>query len=401
MIATQRNRLPTTTRYEFHEPIGAGGAGTVYRALDRETGEMVAVKVLAQKLSENLTMHRRLAVEFQAASLLEHPNIVRALECNNDGEVSYLVYELVEGGSLGVRIDQQGKLAEEEALRIFIQLTQALHYAHVRQIVHRDVKPDNILILPDGRAKLTDFGLAKDFNQSQDITRPASALGTPHFMAPEQFADAKNVGPRCDIYSLAATLYNALTGTLPFHAKVPVAILSNKEMMRLPTVRSIVPTISPQVDNAIFAALNPKPDGRPATCLEFFKLLTSRTPFEKLKGAPALTYDGQDRRVTTRYSLRVGGCAVVDLNIHGGEEEQWPLVVRDVSAQGIGILLARRFEPGTELTVEGAAGPEGKVERLPARVVRVEAERAGHWIHGCLFANPLADEQLKSLLKFA
>jgi hypothetical protein len=155
------------------------------------------------------------------------------------------------------------------------------------------------------------------------------------------------------------------------------------------------------VDNAIFAALNPKPDGRPATCLEFFKLLTSRTPFEKLKGAPALTYDGQDRRVTTRYSLRFGGCAVVDLNIHGGEEEQWPLVVRDVSAQGIGILLARRFEPGTELTVEGAAGPEGKVERLPARVVRVEAERAGHWIHGCLFANPLADEQLKSLLKFA
>jgi eukaryotic-like serine/threonine-protein kinase len=401
MTDTRRPRLPTTTRYEFREPIGAGGAGTVYRAFDLETQQLVAIKVLTQKLSENLTLHRRLAVEFQAASMLEHPNIVRALECNNDGEVSYLVYELVEGSSLGVRIDQQGKLPEDEAIRIFTQLTQALQYAHVRQIIHRDVKPDNILLLPDGRAKLTDFGLAKDFNQSQDITRPASALGTPHFMAPEQFADAKNVSPRVDIYSLAATLYNALTGQIPFHAKVPVAILSNKEMMRLPTVRSIVPTINPQVDAAIFAALDPKPERRPATCLEFFKILTSRNPLDKLKGAPALTFDGQERRISTRYSLRVGGCALVDPNIHGGEEEKWPLVVRDVSVQGIGILLARRFEPGTELTVEGAAGPSGELERLPARVVRVEADRAGHWVHGCLFANPLADEQLKSLLKFA
>src|SRR5439155_236740 len=220
-------------------------------------------------------------------------------------------------------------------LRIVTQLTQALHYAHERQIVHRDVKPDNVLLLPDGRAKLTDFGLAKDYNTAQDITRPASALGTPHFMAPEQFADAKSVDHRCDVYSLAATLYNMLTAHLPFDAKVPIAILTNKEMMRLPRIRALVPEISECVDSAVFAALDPDPENRPGSCLEFFKLLTAR---ETNGHCPTPQFSGLERRLSPRYSLRVGCCALVDPNLHGGAEERWPLIVRDISLRGIGIL---------------------------------------------------------------
>ncbi len=407
-MTARRPRLPSTTRYEFREPIGAGGTGTVYRAFDKHTEQLVAIKVLDAKLSENLTLHRRLAVEFQAASALDHPNIVRALHVDNDGDISYLVYELVEGKSLGSRIDEHGPLPEDIALRITTQIAQALDYAHQRQVVHRDVKPDNILLLPDGKAKLTDFGLAKNYAaENQDLTRQASGLGTPHFMAPEQFANAKTADARCDVYSLAATLYNALTGKLPFDAASTIAILANKEANRLVTPRSLVPGLSGQVDAAIRQALDPVPGKRPATCLEFFKQLTGRRRVagRASTAAPAQTpapKGGAERRSAARFPLKVGSCAIVDVNAHGaGEEERWPLVVRDVGVAGIGLLLARRFEPGTDLADELAAGPDGKAERLPVRVVRVQEDRAGHWVHGCVFPNPLPDDQIQALLKFA
>ena len=129
MSVTRRPRLPSSKRYEFHEPIGEGGAGTVFRATDLVTKQPVAIKVLATKLSENETMHRRLAVEFQAAQALEHPNIVRAIECQCDGTTSFLVYELVEGESLGVRLDRLKRLPEAESIGVITQLIQALHYA--------------------------------------------------------------------------------------------------------------------------------------------------------------------------------------------------------------------------------------------------------------------------------
>ena len=113
MATARQVRLPSTSRYEFREPIGEGGAGTVFRAFDRQTQADVAIKVLSANLTDNPTLHRRLLVEFQAAQALEHPNIVRALDCQTDDETSYLVYELVEGGSLGDRIEQAGKLSED------------------------------------------------------------------------------------------------------------------------------------------------------------------------------------------------------------------------------------------------------------------------------------------------
>src|SRR5262245_24476009 len=323
----------------------------------------------------------------------------------NDGEVSYLVYELVEGGSLGERIEKYGRLPEDTAIRIITQVVQALQYAHDRQVVHRDVKPDNILLQSDGKAKLTDFGLAKDYSVSdQELTRMASGLGTPHFMAPEQFSNAREADLRCDVYSLGATLYNLLTGRLPFQAKFALAMLAKKEACQFTPARTLVPGLSEGVDAAIRAALDPKPDRRPASCLEFFKILTGRRPPKsQVSTTPppirTMVSAEANRRAAVRFPLRVGGCGVIDTDIHGGQsQETWPLVGRDRSALGIGVLLARRFEPGSRLSIQ-LVGESVPSQLLPVRVVRVQRERAGHWIHGCVFEPSLTNEQLKALVK--
>ena len=405
-VAMKSARIPELPRYEFGEPIGSGGMGTVYRALDKETGRAVAIKVLRSKLTESPTQHQRLATEFRAATQLEHPNIVRALEMGTEDSISYLVYELVVGISLGERIEKHGRIGEAEAVRIITQIAQALHYAHLRNVVHRDVKPDNILALPDGRAKLTDFGLAKDYNNDQDLTRHTSALGTPNFMAPEQFGGAKTADVKCDVYSLGATLYNIVTGRLPFYAKTPLATLAKKEK-EVPSVRAIVPELSLRIEDAIQAALRPDPTKRPASCLEFFKRLTARSRFDGDAEAVDLPRDnppGSERRAWVRHPLDVGTCGLIDTSVCGGgpeSVEMWPLVVRDVSIGGIGVLLARRFELGTLLTIELPVGSSGSIRRLAARVVRIEPEKAGHWIHGCAFPAKLREDEVTELIKFS
>jgi serine/threonine protein kinase len=401
------DRVPRSERYEFQDPIGTGGMGTVYRARDRKHDRPVAIKVLRVRLSQDPGVHERLAREFRAASELEHPNIVRALEFVADGEQSYLVYELVEAGSLAERVDTTGRIPADEALRIVAQVAQALDYAHRRQVIHRDVKPDNILLLPDGRAKLTDFGLAKDGSgRDVDLTRPCSALGTPNYMAPEQFEDAKKVDARSDVYSLAATLYSLLTREVPFDAPTPLAILAQKETVRLPALHGAVPGVTAAMEEAIRAALHPDAARRPPTCLEFFRLLTRSRTGHGVTATPAplpSAHDSDvDRRLTTRYPLAVGGCAVIGASVHpGGEEDRWPLVVTDVSETGFCVRLARRFEKGAALAVEIAVRPDLPPRLIHVRVVRVREDRAGHWVHGCALDDPLPPEELKALLKMA
>jgi serine/threonine protein kinase len=395
-------RLPAISRYEFEKKIGEGGMGVVYRALDRDTGRRVAIKVFRFRPGDHPTLFRRIDREFRAASALDHPNIVRALAFDSDGDRCYLVFELVEGGSLGDHLERHGPLAEAVAVRVVTQVAQALHHAHAAGVVHRDVKPDNVLLQADGRVKLTDFGLAKEVDAEEDLTRQASGLGTPNYMAPEQFYNARGADVRCDVYSLAATLYHLLTGRLPFDARTDLVMLTKKQKGVGTSPRELEPWVSERVDAAVRAALDPDPDRRPQTMLAFFRALTARTRLGRpapVRLRPSARPD--DRRVAARYELKVGAVGAVESGVHGGGEEVWPLVVRDVSGTGVGITLARRFEVGTRLAVEVHAGLDAPAQRYPARVVRVFAEPGGYWGHGCVFDAPLADDEVARLIRFA
>jgi serine/threonine protein kinase len=168
-------------------------------------------------------------------------------------------------------------MSEEEALRIIVQVAHGLHRAHRQGMIHRDVKPDNILLSRTGEAKLTDLGLAKDVDASIDLTRTGRGLGTPNYMAPEQFRNAKNASICCDIYSLGATLYEMVTGEMPFGVTDPVQVMMRKLKNELPAPRNIVPTLSERVDWAIRRALSADPKHRPSTCREFVEDLTGQS----------------------------------------------------------------------------------------------------------------------------
>jgi serine/threonine protein kinase len=264
--------------YDLLSLLGEGAMGTVYRARHRRTREVVAVKVMPADVARSPVLLKRFEQEFRIAAKLDHPNVVRAIEHCGEGPTPFLVMELVEGESLGEKLEREGRLSEEEALRIIAQVAHGLHRAHRQGLIHRDIKPDNILVTPEGRAKLTDLGLAKDSDAGAGLTRTGRGLGTPAFMAPEQFRDAKNASVRCDVYALAATLYQAVTGRLPF-GDDPVQATLLKLANQFTPARQLVPGLSPQFDAALRRALSADPEQRPASCREFAEqLLGKATP---------------------------------------------------------------------------------------------------------------------------
>src|SRR5437764_6371663 len=228
-------------------------------------------------MAANLVLLKRFEQEFRAASRLDHPNIVRALDFGDTGSCPYLVMEYVEGESLGQKLVREGRMPEAEAIRIIAQVAQGLHRAHKQNLVHRDVKPDNILIRNDGVAKLADLGLVKEVETDLNLTRTGRGLGTPHFMAPEQFRNAKGAGIRCDVYSLGATLYMMVTNELPFRSNGPLDAWMKKIQNELTPPRQIVPELPERTEWAILRAMSPDRDNRPRSCREFVEDLTGHS----------------------------------------------------------------------------------------------------------------------------
>src|SRR5205823_12627498 len=176
-------------KYELFEKLGGGGCGTVYRGRDSGTGEIVAVKVLKPELAGHALLIKRFEQEFLATRVLDNPHIVRALDFGRDREAIFLVMEFVDGKDIWAHLEDRRRMSEAEAIGPVEQIAKALDEAHAQGMIHRDVKPDNILLLPDGTAKLTDFGLVKDLGSELNLTDATDILGTPNFMAPEQFDD--------------------------------------------------------------------------------------------------------------------------------------------------------------------------------------------------------------------
>jgi eukaryotic-like serine/threonine-protein kinase len=258
-------------QYEILAKIAEGGMGTVFKARRRDDGMIVAIKIIPPTAARNPVLVQRFKREFNAARQLDHPNVVKAIEFCEGPPSPYLVMEYVEGESLGQKIERDGKISEDAAVRIMAQVCQGLHRAHKQNMVHRDVKPDNVLLTADGVAKLTDLGLVKDIEGEMNLTRTGRGLGTPHFMAPEQFRNAKNADVRCDIYSLGATLYMMVTGKMPFDGCGPLDAWMKKTNSEFPAPRELAPELSERIDWAIRRSMSASPESRPATCREFIE----------------------------------------------------------------------------------------------------------------------------------
>jgi serine/threonine protein kinase len=392
--------------YEDLEKIAEGGTATVYKGRHHITGEVVAVKVLRSDLAGEPVVVSRFEQEYRVASSLDHPNIVRGLDYGRDGAVPYLAMELVEGRSLGQRIEDEGRLPEDEAVRIISQVAHALDLAHQLQIIHRDVKPDNILLTPDGQAKLTDLGLVKDEETCLGLTRPGGGLGTPNFMAPEQFGDAKHADARCDLYSLAATLYMAVTGKLPFQARGFSSILKKKLQNDITPPIELVRTLRPETDLAIRRALRADPGQRHASCLEFLAALAGKTPppAEMETAAPPANmalraglarHAKDERRAALRYPT---GLATSCCPMARFKELEWSARVQDISCAGVRITLGRRFEPGTLLFLVLQGERPGITPTLVVRVLRANKASSKVWELGGVFLRKLSEIELEALL---
>lgn len=286
---TSKPALQQIGDYDIIVKLAEGGMGSVYKGRSRKTGQLVAIKIIPAATAKNPVLIRRFEQEYRAAALIDHANVVKAIDFCGTGPSPFLVMEFVDGESLGQRIERDGAIPEEEALRIIAQVCQGLHRAHKNGLIHRDVKPDNIMVTRDGVAKLTDLGLVKDVGDDQNLTRTGRGLGTPHYMAPEQFRNAKNADVRCDIYSLGATLYAMVTGVVPFGKVGPLDCWMKKIRNDYDEPRVVNPNLSERIDWAIRRAMSGDPEKRPNNCREFVEDLhgqTIRPPQQSPEGAP-------------------------------------------------------------------------------------------------------------------
>lgn len=270
--------LESIGNYDLEAKIAEGGMGAVYRARNRTTGQIVAIKIVPAHTARNQTLLRRFEREFAAAHNIDHPNVVKAIEFCGKVATPFLVMEYVHGESLGQRIARVGRLSEDEAKHIFVQVCQGLHRAHKHHLVHRDIKPDNVLLTADNVAKITDLGLVKGLGEEElNLTRTGRGLGTPHFMAPEQFRDAKNADVRCDVYSIGATLYMAVTGVMPFEGGGPLDCWMKKISNEFEPPKNLHPQLSDRMNWAILRAMSADPEKRPASCREFVEDLLGKS----------------------------------------------------------------------------------------------------------------------------
>jgi len=262
-------------RFRLVEKLGEGGMGTVYRAEDPLDARHVAIKVIRPDRAENPATLRRFHKEARLLAEVNNPFVTNLLEVNEDDGLHYLVLEFVAGKNLGQLLDERTRLSEAESLAIIADVARALADAHERGIVHRDIKPDNILLAEPsgepgalGRVKLSDFGLARHIveTQSLDLTQPGSVLGTPHYMAPEQ-CKGQAVDARADVYALGATMYRMLAGRPPFVADTILAVLEQHRSENLPALQGFNAIVSDGVSRLVEQMLAKDPDARPANAV--------------------------------------------------------------------------------------------------------------------------------------
>jgi serine/threonine protein kinase len=279
---------PIAGRYRLESRLGYGGMSTVHLALDMRLERRVAVKLLAEHLADDEAFVSRFQREAQAAARLVHPNVVQVFDSGRDErtEQYFIVMEYIEGSSGAEILRDQGWVEVDEALAIIEQACEGLYYAHRHGVVHRDVKPGNLLRSREGEVKLADFGIAKATEQSS-ITQVGSVLGTAAYLAPEQ-ARGEEAGPSADLYALGVVTYQLISGRLPYEASSLTELALKQQQEEPPTLDTLVAAVTPELADAVAIALALDPRDRYQTAREMGRALTDGAhgiaPVERLAG---------------------------------------------------------------------------------------------------------------------
>ena len=286
-------------RYELLARVGGGGMALVYKARDLLLNRFVAVKVLRQQFTHDDDFVKRFRREAQAAASLSHPNIVSIYDVGQVDDTHYIVMEFVDGANLNEIIRERAPLQAEEAVRIAVEICDALEHAHHNQIIHRDIKPHNILIGNNGRVKVTDFGIARAVTSST-ITQTGSVIGSVHYFSPEH-AKGVATGEKSDLYSLGIVLYQMLTGRLPFLGESPISVALKHLQEPFEQPRLVNPYIPQSVENIILRAMRKNPQERYQSAKEMQRDLETCMRPDRLN-EPARHYesDEEDERDKTK-----------------------------------------------------------------------------------------------------
>jgi serine/threonine-protein kinase len=271
--ASGEKSATTLGKYKLLKKLGQGGMGAVYKAQQTGLDRIVAVKVLSKELSSKQAYVDRFKREASVMAKLNHPHILGCIDRGQERDYHFIVMEFIEGGSVEGWLKKLGKFELGDALHIILKTAEGLRYAHEKKMIHRDIKPDNILLTKDGIVKIADLGLAKDTEEDVSLTKTGAGAGTPIYMAPEQARDVKHVDSRTDIYALGVMLYVFLTGQAPFAGATLVEVISAKEKGTFDPIRKHNPDVPPKIDLICSKMMSKELKYRYATCAEVIEAL--------------------------------------------------------------------------------------------------------------------------------
>lgn len=359
---TQLNLLGSALgRFEIISELGSGGMAVVYKARQIDLDRIVALKVLPPELSYDTTYIERFRQEARRAASLEHPHIVPIYDIGEANSLHYIAMKYVEGQTLKDVMHQTGALPVPQVAEILSQVGEALDYAHRRGVIHRDIKPTNIMITDDGWVYLTDFGLARDMGGAPGLTRTGTVMGTPEYMSPEQAQGLHDIGPATDIYALGIVLYEALTGTAPFQADTPMAMMAARLVQEPRPIHEARGDLPLRLEEVVMRALARDPSARFGSAHEMVLALRMAADIAGATGA--------QRPITPR----AGVTAADDVTLAGmpqprqadqaeGPPSTPPFVLPPVTGETVA---AREQEEPVPVEAAGTTGPTERIVDRP------------------------------------